>query len=388
MSSVLTMPTPVDDAAERRLALDVTRSWIVEAPAGSGKTGLLLQRYLALLASEAVTSCDEVLAITFTRAATEEIRGRLLDELRAAATEAPVGSEYEATTRALARTVLERDRRLSWGLLDDARRLRVQTIDALCADIARSLPVLRRGANRLTPVEDASPLYSEAARRTLLRLGREDTEADRRLSRALRAVLLHRDGDVRACEELLAQMLASREQWGKLLPLDVGERTDEELDRELRPKLDRALESIVCDGLSRLLRVFPPGALDSLSGIAAELSLAPAHQPIGVHPLSLCRDLVGPPEAKGEFLEHWRALLRLVVTKEPLWRKALHRGHLGVDLEKAHAKALGELIASVREEPGLLEEIKECLLLPPARYPADQWAVAEAAVSRSRPGNG
>ncbi len=110
------------DAAARAAALYPTSSFIVQAPAGSGKTELLIQRYLALLAT--VQQPEQVVAITFTRKAAAEMRRRVQAALRAAAAGAVGAHAHEQTTLRLARTVMARDAELDWMLLTQPQRLR------------------------------------------------------------------------------------------------------------------------------------------------------------------------------------------------------------------------------------------------------------------------
>ena len=228
-------PSGPPDAAARAEALDIRRSFIVEAPAGSGKTGLLIQRFLKLLADEAVTAPEQVLAITFTIAATAEMRDRVLAHLEGAHRDSsaatarlrppdPRPGPRRPRARPPARLVAARS---SATPQHPHHRLRLRRDRA---HAARPLRQRRPPYSR----QRRGPLHREAARRTLLLLGNEDAD----FNAALRNLLLHRDGNLADCEALIANMLSLRDQWGNLIPLDRRELDDEYLDTNVLPRLE------------------------------------------------------------------------------------------------------------------------------------------------------
>lgn len=372
-------PEPVDgqppDYAARHRALDVRLSAIVEAPAGSGKTGLLLHRYLKLLAEGGVSQPEEILAITFTRKATAELRERVLEQLHAAAGGRPIASDagsFEFETRAIAEAVLAIDARLGWRLLEQPQRLRIRTIDSLCAEIARTLPLLS-GSGTYQPVEAADSLHREAARRTLLELG----GADAILNDALQTVLLHRDGSLGDCETLLAGMLEKRQQWGDLVPLGADALTDEHLDTQVRPRIERSLEAIVCAGLNRVLAAVPQPELTELAELAARLGLEPSYVPGEESPVAVCAGRSEAPEARAEDLERWLALLHLLFTKEGDWRKSFRPSYLKFEISYEDGTALKDIAGRLQSDE-VAEALKSIRRLPAARFPDEQWRVAKA----------
>jgi ATP-dependent helicase/nuclease subunit A len=201
----------VPDLAERERALDPTRSYIVQAPAGSGKTELLIQRYLALLGG--VERPEEIAAITFTIKAAAEMRLRVYAALSAARHRPRPDAPHEARTWDLARAALARNDALGWRLEESADRLRIQTIDALCMSLTRQMPVLSQFGGQPEVIEDARALFIEAARNLLAALedGQHPAAAD------VASLLTHLDNNSAEAEKLIAAMLAQRDHWIRTL---------------------------------------------------------------------------------------------------------------------------------------------------------------------------
>ena len=193
------------DQAARLRALERGSSYIVQAPAGSGKTELLIQRLLTVLATAEHPS--EVLAITFTNKAAGEMRERLQSALESAAAPVPDNlSELEVTRRNLATRVLQQDATRGWHLLADLSVVLIDTFDAFCARITARAPLTQvAAAGALASIgESLAPLYREAARNALF-----DPDI-RAASDVLLTLAANRVDDVIA---LIANLLMRRSQW-------------------------------------------------------------------------------------------------------------------------------------------------------------------------------
>ena len=114
------MSRPADGDA-RRFATDPANNVVLEASAGTGKTSVLVERYVNLL--RAGVAPVNILAITFTRQAAAEMRERIVAALRREAAESAAG-------------------RARWNeLRDRLGDVAVSTVDAFCLSLLREFPL-------------------------------------------------------------------------------------------------------------------------------------------------------------------------------------------------------------------------------------------------------
>jgi len=355
------------DFGERSRALHPSRSFIVQAPAGSGKTELLIQRYLMLLST--VQRPEEIAAITFTRKAAAEMKKRVLQALASARTTPQPDEPHEALTWQHARKALDQDEKLGWRLQESAARLRIQTIDSLSASLTRQMPVLSRFGAQPESVEDAGALYKEAARSTLALLEEEgDTAAD------VAAMLSHLDNNAAVAEDLLAGMLARRDHWLRHLH-GAG-------DREA---LEAALAGIVREALANVRGLLPDRFSKELLALAdyAAQNLAQ----VGTRsPIHACAGLTQMPGVEEADIEGWLGIAELLLTKTGDWRRTVNVSHgfpPGKDKDaKARAQHFKARHAALVADLSTIEALGDALallrILPPAHYSEAQWQVLGA----------
>ncbi|HET7306899.1 MAG TPA: UvrD-helicase domain-containing protein [Gammaproteobacteria bacterium] len=346
------------DAMARRDALDPERSFIVQAPAGSGKTELLTQRYLRMLAI--VGSPEQILAITFTRKAVGEMRDRVLQAIAAAADDTPPPEKHRALTWKLARAVRDRAAAQGWQLVSYPSRLRIETLDAFAGSLTRRLPLTSGlgAAPRIT--ERARELYAEAARRTVAMLDESSGFGD-----AVAALLLHLDNNTQKLEQLLIAMLAKRDQWLRLIH-HGGE----------REFLEAALAREVASHLA-LLCAAAPAHLDAEM---IEVARAAACNLSAESNQRHCRDLTAMPGTRPADLAAWQGLAATWQTKDKTWRKSPNVKNGFPPDQKELKQRANELLASLAEHPEFCRLLGAVGELPPVEYSEQQWTILQALI--------
>ncbi|MEI6666590.1 MAG: UvrD-helicase domain-containing protein [Acidobacteriota bacterium] len=146
---------PEIDAEARAAAVDPSRNVVLEASAGTGKTRVLVGRYVNLIRSGVDPA--NILAITFTRKAASEMRERIVDHLRRLSTQS---AEDAARWQTL------RDRLGDIGIC---------TIDAFCLLLLREFPL----------EADLDPDFQVADQTEMARLVEESLDGALRTARSL-----------------------------------------------------------------------------------------------------------------------------------------------------------------------------------------------------------
>ena len=232
----LTLDSELPDGEARFKGVHPHYSYIVQAPAGSGKTSLLAQRFLALLSQ--VDAPEKIVAMTFTKKAAAEMRERIIEALMAGKKALPDNASIvEQNTWYLAQKALQRDAEQHWSLLDNPNRLRIKTIDGLNSYLVGQMPLLSKMGGQSQLLQDATPAYQEAVRQVL-----KMPELEEPVGRLLRLV----NGRFNRAENLLISMLAKRDQWMRTLLQYQGD--------EARAVLEAAIEDIVSKLLADQLK--------------------------------------------------------------------------------------------------------------------------------------
>ena len=327
------------DASNRDKALDKLNSFIVEAPAGAGKTELLTQRFLKLLPT--VKQPEEIIAITFTNKAAAEMRLRILDSLMAADKGLKPTETHKQVTYELSQEALQHAATHDWQLIENPSRLRIFTIDSLCAHLARQMPLMSRFGTQPRVTDNAEVLYAQAVEQTLGLL--EHTDYGDVLQAALRYV----DNDANQLTNLLVTMLAKRDQWLKQTQQEIN---IEQLQSTLHYLVARALQDAAHALPIALQHVLMPTARFAAANLLADALSAEKHQA----DLSLI-DWQTPLAAAPEDLAMWHAMADLLLKDngEPRLSVDKRHGFPATEEGKVQKLALFEIIAAINDSASL-----------------------------------
>lgn len=339
------------DSDERTLALSCNQSFIVQAPAGSGKTELLTQRFLKLLTQ--VENPEQIVALTFTKKAAFEMRSRIIQALN-------------SSTHELAKKALEMSQARAWHLIENPHRLRIYTIDSFCSQLSKNLPVTS-GMGGMPDIEEKPLyLYQQAVKSYLASI-----EEKGEWVKGLCLILQHFHNRYEVIQKLLVAMLERRDQW---LHLVVSARSDPE---KIQAVIQQSLLSIHQDTYAHLSRLLSEDLKEKWVYLANIAASQLAQENIK-HPLNACLNLSCFPENTEENQEIFSGLLSLVFTSTLTLRKTINKNTGFPSHETEMKKIFYAFIAEIEKNQSLVDLLEMLTILPEVKLDSDELKLLEA----------
>ena len=337
----------MNDRAQRELALNEIESYIVQAPAGSGKTELLTQRYLKLLSIS--NNPENVIAMTFTKKAVNELTHRVIDSLKLTKNPRPTET-HKQTTFDLACAVMERSVLKNWQLLEMPQRLKISTIDGLSNLITNRYPtkdhiVPKRIMERTWERDRA---YKRAAEQTLLAIN------DIEYQDTVGSVLLHLDNNVESFYRLLMQMLSKRDQWLSRLYKD-----------------DTLDPVILKDSATRIIVQH----LTTLEREAKQYLKKSFFDSISINSVKEYSQITTIPGSSLNDLADWKSICSLCLTSKFEWRKTVNVKNGFPKEFKEHKDKFISILEELSSNELLKDLLHEVFLLPDNELPESQAVI-------------
>jgi ATP-dependent exoDNAse (exonuclease V) beta subunit len=293
------------DTQTRIRSLSPAESFHIESPAGAGKTSLLTARFIRLLS--VVNHPHEILALTFTNKAANEMRERINALLRQTEKGASGDAPWVNSLLPHAQEALKRHAR-HINLLKSPDGLRIMTFHSFCLLLIRQSPweaqvpfdaVVARD-------EDQGNLLTEAVRNTQQQIFA--LPPDDPLRQALKQRLLHMNNNWPALEAELRQLIAGRDLLADLITEVKAAPDKDHLDRVLTGRLS----AFISYRLAELRSSFPATELGgNWSFLRAHLH---EKNPPSPPPASI-------PGSAWDDLPDWLAIANLCLTKDGKPRK-------------------------------------------------------------------
>lgn len=330
------------DQSQRQLAQDLTYSCVVRAPAGSGKTELLVQRTLRALL--VVEQPEEVLLLTFTNKAVQELQHRVTLWL---CSPCPPEKSLPETAQ-LAEAVKQRSRSKGWELELCPSRLQIFTLDAYFSHLYHLFNTEKNG-QACQLLADPKSFYESILDTTLEQLFDDQEGAE---------LLQIFQRPISGLRQLFLNLTLSRDRWLSTL-------YQKEQDSDLQQHLIKEL------------------------GILEELTAAVATQRDTAAAFISQYDNTWPYSLSPSGLDYWRCWAQVLLTEKGAWRQSFRQQQGVPPLAQIHSwhnpqhrseavLALAELSACLQQSPiayALLRLLRSC---PKSLAPQMPQALASA----------